>query len=180
MRVALVHRGCARQELFDTAAADVVAARQAGDFDAVTDLARAWGLTIRVRPRARTRRPQAEIEDRALPAARCRPPSAGPSPPSPSRTHRAHDEVPPRYARHSPRARALGVYPRRTVPTDAVPLSSTRPKKGSGLFVLWWGEHDAEEHMVAQEYQTLHRPHMLSLRQPQRWGDARLETGQHH
>ncbi len=70
--------------------------------------------------------------------------------------------------------------PQTDSPTDAVPLSSTRPKKGSGLFVLWWGEHDAEEHMVGQEYQTLHRPRMPGLRQPQRWGDARLETGQHH
>jgi len=46
--------------------------------------------------------------------------------------------------------------------------------------VLWWGEHDAEEHMIGQEHHTFHRPHMLSLRQPQCWGDARLETGQHH
>ena len=53
-------------------------------------------------------------------------------------------------------------------------------EKGSGLFVLWWGEHDAEEHMVGQEYQTLHRPRMPGLRQPQQRGDARLETGQHH
>ena len=44
--------------------------------------------------------------------------------------------------------------------------------------MLWWGEHDAEEHMVGQEYQTLHRPHMLSLRQPQRWAGA--VYGQHH
>jgi hypothetical protein len=39
-------------------------------------------------------------------------------------------------------------------------------EKGSGLFVLWWGEHDAEEHMVGQEYQSLHRPRMPGLRQP--------------